>query len=137
MIYSVKLFAHSAITSSDSDAEKRLPSIQFPLPAVCARILPLSPISELAEVQNGICSLAPPYGIAYKSSVIAVPVFGCHCFKGDISLRCVIMLFGNTAAIICPVKVGGRVWRFGYESENIAVGGFGYHLGCIFRCSCG
>lgn len=64
------------------------------------------------ECAYGICSLAPPYGIAHKNSVIAVPVCGCGGFKINYPLVGVAVLHGTTAAVICPVKVGGcRVFR--------------------------
>lgn len=114
-----------------------MPTLQLHLPIQMPRsVCPQSSFRCLRSVQEYCrcllyrslrrCSLSPPYGIAHKSSVIAVPVCGCGGFKGNYPLVGVTVLHGNTAAVICPVKVGGRVWRFGYESENIAVGGFGY-----------
>ena len=46
--------AHSCTDSLVERLENRIPSSQFPVPAIAASFVPLSPSGELMEVQNGI-----------------------------------------------------------------------------------
>lgn len=45
--------AHSLTEFSSGNSENRIPSSQFPVPAIFSRLVPLSPSPELVEVQKG------------------------------------------------------------------------------------
>lgn len=52
--FNAKLSTHVRTPSAEAPDEKRSPVSQFPVPAASASSSPLSPRSELDEVQNGI-----------------------------------------------------------------------------------
>ena len=52
--YNPRLSIHELISDSDAPPWNRFPSFQSPVPVISSRRLPLSPIPEVAAVQNGM-----------------------------------------------------------------------------------
>ena len=52
--YNPRLSIHELISDSDAPPWNRSPSFQSPVPVISSRRLPLSPIPEVAAVQNGM-----------------------------------------------------------------------------------
>lgn len=112
-------FAQLRTSSLLAPDEKRLPSRQSPVPAVCARSSPLCPMPEDAEVQKGMTLLpekslsltkwlggdGPPDGIAEQHGVVVRPSLGRGLGERHVAQTLVVVLAAHAAVGVVEVEV--------------------------------